>query len=432
MSTRRKLSASKKNSSATGNNTIRKVVLAYSGGLDTSVILQWLREEYHCQVVAFCADLGQGEDLKAIKKKAIEVGASKVYVEDLREIFVKDYVFPMLRANAVYEGYYLLGTSIARPLIAKRQIEIAEKEGAQAVSHGATGKGNDQVRFELTYAALEPAVKIIAPWRDWSFRSRGDLIRYARKHNIPVTATKAKPYSMDLNLFHISYEGGTLEDPWKSPPESMFQMTVSPERAPNKPQTIEITYERGDPVALNGKGMSPATLLAHLNQLGGQHGIGRVDLVENRYVGIKSRGVYETPGGTILHVAHRGIESLTMDREVLHVRDGLIPRYAELVYYGYWFAPERIMLQKAIDEAQKRVSGTVRLKLYKGNCILIGRQSPFSLYREHLATFEEDEGFDQFHANGFIRLKALRLAINKTGRKAHSPRSTKRKVSRAR
>lgn len=432
MSTRRKSSTSKKNSSATGNNTIRKVVLAYSGGLDTSVILQWLREEYHCQVVAFCADLGQGEDLKAIKKKAIEVGASKVYVEDLREIFVKDYVFPMLRANAVYEGYYLLGTSIARPLIAKRQIEIAEKEGAQAVSHGATGKGNDQVRFELTYAALEPAVKIIAPWRDWSFRSRGDLIRYARKHNIPVTATKAKPYSMDLNLFHISYEGGTLEDPWKSPSESMFQMTVSPERAPNKPQTIEITYERGDPVAVNGKGMSPATLLAHLNQLGGQHGIGRVDLVENRYVGIKSRGVYETPGGTILHVAHRGIESLTMDREVLHVRDGLIPRYAELVYYGYWFAPERIMLQKAIDEAQKQVSGTVRLKLYKGNCILIGRQSPFSLYRENLATFEEDEGFDQFHANGFIRLKALRLAINKTGRKAHSPRSTKRKVSRTR
>ena len=429
MSTRRKSSTSKKNSSATGNNTIRKVVLAYSGGLDTSVILQWLREEYHCQVIAFCADLGQGEDLKTIKKKAIEVGASKVYVDDLREIFVKDYVFPMLRANAVYEGYYLLGTSIARPLIAKRQIEIAEKEGAQAVSHGATGKGNDQVRFELTYAALEPAVKIIAPWRDWSFRSRGDLIRYARKHNIPVTATKAKPYSMDLNLFHISYEGGTLEDPWKSPSESMFQMTVSPERAPNKPQTIEITYERGDPVAVNGKGMSPATLLAHLNQLGGQHGIGRVDLVENRYVGIKSRGVYETPGGTILHVAHRGIESLTMDREVLHVRDGLIPRYAELVYYGYWFAPERIMLQKAIDEAQKRVSGTVRLKLYKGNCILIGRQSPFSLYRENLATFEEDEGFDQFHANGFIRLKALRLAINKTGRKTHSPGTAKRKGS---
>ena len=414
MSARHKSSTSKKKLSDSGRGTIRKVVLAYSGGLDTSVILQWLREEYQCQVIAFCANLGQGEDLKAVKKKAIEVGASKVYVEDLREIFVKDYVFPMLRANAVYEGSYLLGTSIARPLIAKRQIEIAKKEGAQAVSHGATGKGNDQVRFELTYTALEPTVKIIAPWRDWSFRSRGDLIRYAKKHNIPITATKAKPYSMDLNLFHISYEGGILEDPWKSPPESMFQMTVSPERAPNKAQTIEITYEIGDPVAVNGKRMSPAILLAHLNQLGGKHGIGRVDLVENRYVGIKSRGVYETPGGTILHVAHRGIESLTMDREVLHVRDGLIPRYAELVYYGYWFAPERFMLQKAIDEAQKQVSGTVRLKLYKGNCILVGRQSPFSLYREDLATFEEGEGFDQFHANGFIRLQALRLAINKT------------------
>jgi len=409
---------------------IKKVVLAYSGGLDTSVILQWLREEYQCQVIAFCADLGQGEDLKAVKRKAMEVGASKVYVEDLRDIFVKDYVFPMLRANAVYEGSYLLGTSIARPLIAKRQIEIAQKENAQAVSHGATGKGNDQVRFELTYVALDPAMQIIAPWRDWSFRSRGDLIRYAKTHQIPVTATKAKPYSMDLNLFHISYEGGILEDPWKAPPESMFQMTVSPERAPNKPQTIEITYERGNPVAVNGKRMSPATLLAHLNDLGGKHGIGRVDLVENRYIGIKSRGIYETPGGTILHVAHRGIESLTMDREVLHVRDSLIPRYAEMVYYGYWFAPERVMLQKAIDEAQRRVSGTVRLKLYKGNCILTGRQSPFSLYREHLATFGEDEGFDQFHANGFIRLKALRLAINKMKRTARVRKAAKRKVSR--
>ena len=423
---------STKRASKSAGNPIKKVVLAYSGGLDTSVILQWLRDEYQCQVIAFCADLGQGEDLKAIKKKGLEVGASKVYVEDLRETFVKDYVFPMLRANAVYEGSYLLGTSIARPLIARRQIEIAEQEGAQAVSHGATGKGNDQVRFELTYVALDPAIKIIAPWREWAFRSRGDLIRYAKKHKIPVTATKAKPYSMDLNLFHISYEGGILEDPWKAPPESMFQMTVSPERAPNKPHIIEITYERGDPVAVNGKSMSPATLLAHLNQLGGKHGIGRVDLVENRYVGIKSRGVYETPGGTILHVAHRGIESLTMDREVLHVRDSLISRYAELVYYGYWFAPERVMLQKAIDEAQKRVSGTVRLKLYKGNCMLIGRQSPFSLYRENLATFEEDEGFDQFHANGFIRLKALRLAINKTRRKSHTPRTAKRKVARSR
>lgn len=416
-------------STESAGRPINKVVLAYSGGLDTSVILQWLREKYHCQVIAFCADLGQGEDLQAIKRKGLEVGAAKVYVEDLRETFVKDYVFPMLRANAVYEGSYLLGTSIARPLIAKRQIEIAEQEGAQAVSHGATGKGNDQVRFELAYVALNPSIHIIAPWREWTFRSRGDLIRYANKHGIPVAATKAKPYSMDLNLFHISYEGGILEDPWKAPPESMFQMTVSPERAPNKPQVIEIMYERGDPVAVDGKPMSPATLLAYLNDLGGKHGIGRVDLVENRYIGIKSRGVYETPGGTILHVAHRGIESLTMDREVLHLRDSLMPRYAELIYYGYWFAPERLMLQQAIDESQRRVSGTVRLKLYKGNCILLGRQSPLSLYREDLATFEEDEGFNQFHANGFIRLKALRLAINQSRRKSRASRKTPVKTS---
>ncbi len=419
-------------SASSPSHGIKKVVLAYSGGLDTSIILKWLQEEYQCEVIAFCADLGQGEDLNAIKKKGLAVGASKVYMEDLRETFVKDYVFPMLRANAVYEGSYLLGTSIARPLIAKRQVEIANKEGAQAVSHGATGKGNDQVRFELGYVAVDPTLKIIAPWRDWSFKSRQDLMRFAKKHQIPVTATKAKPYSMDLNLFHISYEGGILEDPWKAPPESMFEMTVSPEKAPNKAQTIEVTYERGNPVAVNGKRMSPATLLAHLNQLGGKHGIGRVDLVENRYVGIKSRGVYETPGGTILHVAHRGIESLTMDREVLHIRDSLIPRYSELLYYGYWFAPEREMLQKAMDEAQKRVSGIVRLKLYKGNCILTGRQSSFSLYREDLATFEEDEGFDQFHANGFIRLKALRLAINKTHRKTLATRTASKKRSRPR
>lgn len=432
MSARQKSGSTKRPSSALVGNPIKKVVLAYSGGLDTSIILKWLREEYQCQVIAFCADLGQGEDLKAIKEKAITVGASKVFVEDLRETFVKDYVFPMLRANAVYEGCYLLGTSIARPLIAKRQVEIAKQEGAQAVSHGATGKGNDQVRFELTYVAIDPTIKIIAPWRDWSFRSRQDLIRYAKQHHIPITATKAKPYSMDLNMFHISYEGGILEDPWKAPPESMFQMTVSPENAPNKSQTIEIAYERGDPVAVNGKRMSPATLLALLNQLGGKHGIGRVDLVENRYVGIKSRGVYETPGGTMLHVAHRGIESLTMDREVLHLRDSLIPKYAELIYNGYWFAPERMMLQKAIDEAQRRVCGTVRLKLYKGNCILTGRQSPLSLYREDLATFEEDEGFDQSDANGFIRLNALRLAIGNTHRKARATASAKKKGSRPR
>ncbi|MBI5410416.1 MAG: argininosuccinate synthase [Nitrospirae bacterium] len=391
--------------------SIKKVVLAYSGGLDTSVILKWLKETYGCRVVAFCADLGQGEDLKAIKAKALAVGASKVYVEDLREVFVKDHIFPMLRGNAVYEGTYLLGTSIARPLIAKRQIELAQKEGADAVSHGATGKGNDQVRFELTFMALDPKVRIIAPWREWSFRSRRELIEYASAHGIPVTATKAKPYSMDLNLFHVSYEGGILEDPWEEPPEEIFQMTVSPEKAPNKPRFVEIEYEQGNPVAVDGKKMSPATLLAHLNRLGGEHGVGRVDLVENRYVGMKSRGVYETPGGTILHVAHRGLESLTMDREVLHLRDSLIPRYAELIYYGYWYAPERVMLQKAIDEAQQDVSGTARVKLYKGCCTVVGRRSDRSLYRLDLATFEEDEAYRQKDAEGFIRLNALRLAI---------------------
>lgn len=406
-------------------------MLAYSGGLDTSVIVHWLREEYHADVIAFCADLGQGEDLQAIKKKALAVGAAKVYVEDLREIFVKDYVFPMLRANAVYEGGYLLGTSIARPLIARRQIEIAQKEKAHAVSHGATGKGNDQVRFELTYTALNPHIAVIAPWREWSFHSRGDLMRYARQHRIPVTATKAKPYSMDLNLFHVSYEGGMLEDPWQAPPESMFQMTVSPERAPNKPQQIELTFERGNPVAVNGKRLSLAKLLAFLNQLGGKHGIGRVDLVENRYVGMKSRGVYETPGGTILHVAHRGMESLTMDREVLHLRDSLISRYAELVYYGYWFAPERVMLQKAMDEAQRPVNGTVRLKLYKGNCIVTGRQSDWSLYREELATFDEDHGYNQQDADGFIRLNALRLALIKSQGARRSRSTSRQKASRS-
>ncbi len=392
-------------------NSVKKVVLAYSGGLDTSVILKWLQETYGCSVVAFCADLGQGEDLKAVRAKAQAVGASKIYVEDLREIFVKEHIFPMLRANAVYEGSYLLGTSIARPLIARRQIEIARKEGADAVSHGATGKGNDQVRFEVTYLALDPTVKIIAPWREWTFRSRRELIEYASTHGIPVTATKAKPYSMDLNLFHVSYEGGILEDPWEAPPEEIFQMTVAPERAPDKPRMLEIEYERGDPVAVEGKRMSPAKLLAHLNRAGGEHGVGRVDLVENRYVGMKSRGVYETPGGTILHVAHRGLESITMDREVLHLRDSLIPRYAELIYCGYWYAPERDILQRAIDEAQEDVTGTVRVKLYKGSCTVVGRRSDRSLYRLDLATFEEDEAYRQKDAEGFIRLNALRLAI---------------------
>ncbi len=392
-------------------HSVKKVVLAYSGGLDTSVILKWLQETYGCSVVAFCADLGQGEDLKAVRAKAQAVGASKIYVEDLREIFVKKHIFPMLRANAVYEGSYLLGTSIARPLIARRQIEIARKEGADAVSHGATGKGNDQVRFEVTYLALDPTVKIIAPWREWTFRSRRELIEYASTHGIPVTATKAKPYSMDLNLFHVSYEGGILEDPWEAPPEEIFQMTVAPERAPDKPRMLEIEYERGDPVAVEGKRMSPAKLLAHLNRAGGEHGVGRVDLVENRYVGMKSRGVYETPGGTILHVAHRGLESITMDREVLHLRDSLIPRYAELIYCGYWYAPERDILQRAIDEAQEDVTGTVRVKLYKGSCTVVGRRSDRSLYRLDLATFEEDEAYRQKDAEGFIRLNALRLAI---------------------
>ena len=351
--------------------SVKKVVLAYSGGLDTSVILKWLQETYECSVVAFCADLGQGEDLKPIKAKAEALGVTKVYVEDLRDVFVKDHIFPMLRGNAVYEGSYLLGTSIARPLIARRQIEIAAKEGADAVSHGSTGKGNDQVRFELTYLALNPNVKIIAPWREWSLRSRRELIEYAQRHGIPVTATKAKPYSMDMNLFHVSYEGGILEDPWQAPPEEIFHMTVAPEQAPVKAREVEIEYQQGNPVAVDGKRLRPAALLAHLNKLGGAHGVGRVDLVENRYVGMKSRGVYETPGGTILHAAHRGLESLTMDREVMHLRDSLIPRYAELIYYGYWYAPEREMLQRALDEAQQDVTGTVRVKLYGGGAEII-------------------------------------------------------------
>ena len=399
---------------------VKKVVLAYSGGLDTSVILKWLQETYGCEVVAFCADLGQGEDLKAVKAKAKALGVERVYVEDLREVFVKEHIFPMLRGNAVYEGSYLLGTSIARPLIARRQIEIARKEGADAVSHGSTGKGNDQVRFEVTYMALEPKIRIIAPWRDWTFRSRRELIEYAERHGIPVTATKAKPYSMDMNLFHVSYEGGILEDPWEAPPEEIFHMSVSPERAPNKPHEIEIEYEKGNPVAVDGRKMTPATLLAHLNRAGGEHGVGRVDLVENRYVGIKSRGVYETPGGTILHAAHRGLESLTMDREVLHLRDSLIPRFAELIYNGYWYSPERAMLQKAIDDAQQDVSGTVRVKLYKGNCTVVGRRSKQSLYRLDMATFEEDEVYRQKDAEGFIRLSALRLAIRAQRKKASS------------
>ena len=396
---------------------IKKVVVAYSGGLDTSVIITWLRQEYNCEVIAFTADIGQGEELEPLREKAIKTGASKIYIDDLREEFVRDFVFPMLRANAVYEGRYLLGTSIARPLIAKRQIDIAIQEGADAVCHGATGKGNDQVRFELTYFALKPDVRIIAPWREWTMKGREELIAYAEKHGIPVTATKAKPYSTDRNLLHISYEGGILEDPWKESTDDMYTMAVPVEKAPDKPEYIEVEYAAGDPVAINGKKHSPAALLAEANRIAGAHGVGRVDLVENRYVGMKSRGVYETPGGTLLHAAHRAVESITMDREVMHLRDSLVPRYAELVYYGYWFSPERAMLQTAIDESQKNVSGTARIKLYKGNCDTVGRKSPVSLYNPELATFEADQVYNQKDAEGFIRLNALRLRVGaRTGR----------------
>ncbi len=392
---------------------LKKIVLAYSGGLDTSVAIKWLKEKYRAKIIAFCADLGQGEDLEEVKKKAIKTGASKVYVEDLREVFVKDYIFPMLRANAVYEGSYLLGTSIARPLIAKKQIEIAQKENAEAVAHGATGKGNDQVRFELTYYALKPDIKVIAPWREWPFDSRKSLIEYSERHHIPVTATKEKPYSLDRNLLHISYEGGILEDPWSEPPADMYTMITPPEKAPDKPLYIEISYEKGNPVAINNKRFSPGKLLYILNALAGENGIGRVDIVENRYVGIKSRGVYETPGGTVLHPAHRAIESLTLDREVMHLKDSLITRYAELVYYGYWFSPERLALQHMIDDIQKDVTGTARLKLYKGNCYVAGRKSPRSLYNPELATFEKEEVYNQKDAEGFIKINALRLKLGK-------------------
>lgn len=391
---------------------IRKAVLAYSGGLDTSVAIKWLKKTYGCDVIAYCAELGQEDDVKAIRKKALNTGASKVYIVDLREEFIKNYVFPMLRANAVYEGVYLMGTSIARPLIAKKQIEIAKKEKADAVAHGATGKGNDQVRFELAYYALKPDIKIIAPWREWEFDSRESLLTYAKKHKIPVTVTRKKPYSTDRNLFHISYEGGILEDPWAEPPEDMFTLTAAPEKASTKPLYIEIGFKKGDPVTINGKRLSPANLLKRLNSIAGKHGIGRADIVENRYVGMKSRGVYETPGGTVLQIAHRAIESITLDREVVRLRDSLIPKYSELIYYGYWFAPERTALQGLIDEIQQNVTGTVKLKLYKGNCIVVGRKSPTkSLYDPDLATFEAEEVYNQKDAEGFIKLNALRLKL---------------------
>jgi len=392
---------------------IKKVVLAYSGGLDTSVILKWLIETYQCEVIAFSADLGQEEDLDEVKEKALKTGAKSVYIDDLKETFVKDYVFPAFRGNAIYEGKYLLGTSLARPLIAKRQIEIAEIEGADTVSHGATGKGNDQVRFELSYYAQNPNIKIIAPWREWRLDSRTALIAFAEKYGIPVEATHAKPYSIDKNLLHASYEGGVLEDPWEAPPEEMYTMSVSPMDAPDEPEVVEITFEKGNPVAVNEEILSPAVLLKELNRLGGRHGIGRADIVENRFVGMKSRGVYETPGGTLLRLAHMAIESITMDREVMHLRDSLTPKYSELVYYGFWFSPEMKLMQHMIDETQKNVSGVVRLQLYKGNCNVLGRKSDDSLYREDFATFEDDSVFSQKDAEGFIRLNALRLRIQK-------------------
>jgi argininosuccinate synthase len=389
----------------------KRVVLAYSGGLDTSVILRWLIERYRCEVVAFCADLGQGEELVTVHDKAMRTGAVGVHIVDLREEFVRDFIFPMLRANAVYEGAYLLGTSIARPLIARAQVEIAAKETADAVAHGATGKGNDQVRFELTYAALAPQLRVIAQWREWDLNSRTALIEFARRHDIPVPVTVERPYSTDRNLFHISYEGGVLEDPWAEPPAKMFQLTNDPEAAPDASVPLEIAFERGDPVAIDGERLGPVALLTRLNRLGGEHGIGRVDLVENRFVGMKSRGVYETPGGTVLHVARRALESLTLDREVLHLRDSLVTRYAEMIYYGFWFSPERLLLQSLVDECARDVTGTVRLRLYKGTVTVTGRRSPRSLYRPDFATFEADTVYRQRDAEGFINLNALRLKI---------------------
>jgi len=390
---------------------IEKVVLAYSGGLDTSVILAWLKETYGCPVIAYAADLGQGDDMNAVREKAMATGAEEAVVEDLREEFVRDFVWPALRANAVYESGYLLGTSLARPLIARQQVAAAHRFGADAVSHGATGKGNDQVRFELGYMALDPTLKIIAPWRIWDFKGREDLIRFAREKGIPVPVTREKPYSSDANLLHISFEGGILEDPWAEPPEDMFVMTVSPEKAPDRPEYVEIAFQEGNPVSVDGEEMTPAGILAHMNRLAGRNGIGRIDVVENRYVGMKSRGVYETPGGTALRIAHQAVESITMDREVMHIRDGLVSRYAEAVYYGYWFGPEMRMLQALMDEAQKDVSGVARLRLYKGNCTVAGRKSEKSLYQTDFVTFEEDDVYNQQDAEGFIRLNALRLKI---------------------
>ncbi|MBX2812979.1 MAG: argininosuccinate synthase [Myxococcales bacterium] len=396
----------------------RKVIVAYSGGLDTSVIIHWLRAQYDCQVVAFTADVGQGVgELEGLEAKAKRTGAEKLVLSDLREEFVSDFVFPALRASAVYEGVYLLGTSLARPLIGKYLVEVARAEDADAICHGATGKGNDQVRFELTGYALHPEIKVIAPWRTWSMRGRSDLMEYCETHSIPITATREKPYSMDRNLFHCSYEGGVLEDPWTEPDEEMFLLTTAPERAPDTPRYVEIQFESGNPVAVDGQRLSPAKLLERLNSLAGEHGVGRIDIVENRFVGMKSRGVYETPGGTILHTAHRGLEQLCLDREEMHLRDQLIPKYATLVYNGFWYAPEREAMQVMIDHIQKNVSGEVRVKLYKGSCQVVGRRSDRSLYSEAHVTFEADDVYSQADAEGFIKLNALRLRLGNPRRK---------------
>lgn len=388
---------------------INKVVLAYSGGLDTSIMIKWLKDNYECEVIAFAADVGQEEELTGLKEKALKTGASKIYIEDLKEEFAKEYLFRMLKSGAVYESNYLMGTSIARPLIAQKQVEIALKENADAVAHGATGKGNDQVRFELTFKALAPKLKIIAPWREWTLRSREDEIKYAKKYRIPITITNKKPYSMDRNLWHISYEGGVLEDPWNAPKEDMFLLTVSPEKAPNKPAYVEIGFDKGIPVSVNGKKMKPVALIQQLNKIGGQNGVGRVDIVENRLVGIKSRGVYETPGGTILYAAHAALESITLDRETAHFKEMIAKKYAEIVYNGQWFAPLRRSLDSFIDRTQRNVTGTVRLKLYKGSCSVTGRKSANSLYSKDLATFEEDEIYNQKDAEGFINLFGLQM-----------------------
>ena len=406
---------------------VKKVVLAYSGGLDTSVMIKWLKDNYGCEVVAFAADVGQEEELKGLKAKALKTGASKIYIEDLKDEFARDFIFPMLKAGAIYEGQYLLGTSVARPLIAKKQVEIAKKEKADAVAHGATGKGNDQVRFELTYKALAPDLKIIAPWREWELKGREEEIEYAREHDIPVPVTKAKLYSSDRNLWHISYEGGILEDPWFEPKEDMFILTASPEKAPNQPEYVEIEFIKGEPIAVNGKKLSPVDLIRQANKIGGRNGIGRVDMVENRLVGIKSRGVYETPGGTILYAAHRALETITLDRDTLHYKQLVAERYAELIYYGQWFTPLKEALDQFVNKTQENVSGTVRVKLYKGNCTVVGRKSTRSLYRPDLATFEKEEIYNQKDAEGFINLFGLPIKVQSLSRRTSTSSVHRRK-----